>query len=390
MTTDQKNLPALLEDIRTELTTAYNFKSTSPSAQECINCALDSLDQIAALARPEPASTPVAVEDEPSEIEEIISCLGDDAAMLIAENPDNEMAQTMLDAIVLIEKLSTEAVLLGMAQAAPTEAQPVAVDSINTDDEFHKLFMAARSAFGVHPQLPYQKMIRHIDAHVAAQCKEAYEQGIYDESMNQGPDTWPAQAAPQGQQSAASGGAIETEPSCEGVHLYGNDPEGGIRCSNCGEPWEEVTAAKADPAQESIDPVAATLMRAGESRENAITMAAESRAANAQDAGVPTEFDKLLTVFGNLQFDCGAWNNDSEDNTTTYEALVEQSVKARAAVREASGRDAALEEAALEEAAKVADDLCSAARKCGNQEREYGLYIVAQDIRKLKTKGGAA
>jgi hypothetical protein len=43
------------------------------------------------------------------------------------------------------------------------------------------------------------------------------------------------------------------------------------------------------PAQEAGDPVAATLMRAGESREDAIRMAAESRATNAQEAEARNE-----------------------------------------------------------------------------------------------------
>ena len=61
--------------------------------------------------------------------------------------------------------------------------------------------------------------------------------------------------------------------------------------------------------------------------------------APALEAVPDAEFERLLTEFGNLQFDCGAWDEDDNDgNPPPYGALVKKSRAARNALRLAASR----------------------------------------------------
>ncbi len=44
------------------------------------------------------------------------------------------------------------------------------------------------------------------------------------------------------------------------------------------------------------------------------------------------EFDRLLTVFGNLQFDIGEWEQDDENDLSQFNTLLEKARVARAAI----------------------------------------------------------
>lgn len=74
--------------------------------------------------------TPAAL-DLTEDIEAIVACLGDDAAALRADNPEDERAANMDAAAALIERLATQAATSAAPQAAPDEWMWVPIDPSN-------------------------------------------------------------------------------------------------------------------------------------------------------------------------------------------------------------------------------------------------------------------
>lgn len=76
------------------------------------------------------ATMPAATDDEPSDREALIACLGDDAAKLRETNPDDEMAQTMGEAAAMLEADEVRMSLMSICTPAATvpDGQAVAMD----------------------------------------------------------------------------------------------------------------------------------------------------------------------------------------------------------------------------------------------------------------------
>lgn len=72
-------------------------------------------------APPLPAQVQAAAEGEPSEIESVIACLGDDAAQLRGENPEDERAANMERAAELLQELASRTPAPGMAGGVGAE-----------------------------------------------------------------------------------------------------------------------------------------------------------------------------------------------------------------------------------------------------------------------------
>jgi hypothetical protein len=98
-------------------------------------------------------------DDEPTEVEQVIACLGDDAATLEAANPGDEMAQTMRDAARLLGRLL-----------------PSAAKSVDTP-ELRRLLYTLSCTTGAENKEIERKIIAHItsliEARVAGVRKDA-------------------------------------------------------------------------------------------------------------------------------------------------------------------------------------------------------------------------
>jgi hypothetical protein len=92
---------------------------------------LSDLEAVLTATAPSAPSVP----DDPSEIEELIACLGDDAAKLRQQDPDDEMAQIMEDAARKLRELD-DALFCAAAPAPPVGAGVVPE---LTDDEIVKV-----------------------------------------------------------------------------------------------------------------------------------------------------------------------------------------------------------------------------------------------------------
>lgn len=121
-----------------------------------------------------------AVSDEPTADEQLIACLEDDAAKLKQENPDDEMAATMLEAADRIRALS--------AQPAVQVPQWISVEERTPDDGQYVLLMSEswlRPAVMIYQEKPWHRFMD----------QENGRWYWYPERMHWMPFTWPIPAA---------------------------------------------------------------------------------------------------------------------------------------------------------------------------------------------------
>jgi hypothetical protein len=236
----------------------------------------------------------------------------------------------MLDAIVLIEKLSTEAVLLGMAQAAPTETQPVAVESNGAMDLLNELRQMGL-AVAVHNDYRLNGEAHTFWLMTATSGMSYKGEGKTDhEALTR---LAQSMAAPQGKQSA---GAVEEVPYFIVFDDQDRKPELVIGAERAVIRFKQVSASWNAHLYVKV---------ASNSRDCPYPNAA-IKADPAQEAG--------------------------DVNAAYFRGRV-------------AGHDAA-----LEEALKAVGDLQSKAFGHQNHERALGFQYSYDAIRELKSKGGAA